>query len=226
MNLTVVEKLIIAALQIDDESGVAFTAEDLVVIAWKKFPDTFGLKSYLDDKGNPAYPDSNRVFAEIMGSKPIRQRGYLQKVGRKMYQLTEAGRAEAVRISKINTSSPLRKLSIPRDTIIELQKLLESKVLSKYLNEQTDLITFFDACAFWNISPRSTAIELTGKLANIENIIKLAKDSIGSGEASTTHRGNIITSSDLNLLNNAHNYLKKRFESEINIIRERTDERK
>jgi len=226
MNLTVVEKLIIAALQIDDESGVAFTAEDLVVIAWKKFPDTFGLKGYLDDKGNPAYPDSNRVFAEIMGSKPIRQRGYLQKVGRKMYQLTEAGRAEAVRISKINTSSPLRKLSIPRDTIIELQKLLESKVLSKYLNEQTDLITFFDACAFWNISPRSTAIELTGKLANIEKIIKLAKDSIGSGEASTTHRGNIITSSDLDSLNNAHNYLKKRFESEINIIRERTDERK
>src|SRR5918911_2824096 len=94
-QLSVSEKLLLAAYDLEENSRRPFSAEDLVVSAWRKFPDTFGLAGYRGGDGELSYPDSNRVFAEIMGSKPIRKRGLLTKVGSKMYSLTEAGRDHA-----------------------------------------------------------------------------------------------------------------------------------
>ena len=89
--LSITEKLLLSALDLEENGRCPFSAEDLVVSAWKKFPDAFGLAGYRDTNSQLCYPDSYRVFAEIMGSKPIRKRGLLRKVGTKMYQLTEAG---------------------------------------------------------------------------------------------------------------------------------------
>lgn len=226
ISIKVIDKLIISAHELENEGRMPFTAEDLVVMAWKKYPDTFGLRGYIDQNGNLIYPDSNRVFAEIMGSKPIRKRGYIKKVGQKLYQLTEAGRAEAERISKVQVASPIRKITLARDTLNVLQKLLDSKVNLKFLSNDIENINFFDACAFWNISPRSTAIDFIGKAANIDKIIEIAKEAVGDGEASFTHRGKMIEFSDLEKLTELQLFLRKKFESEINIIMERTDERK
>ena len=76
-QLTVPEKLLIAALEAR-KSSATFTAEDLVVSAWQLYPDTFGLSGYADQ-----YPDSNRVLTNIMGSKGMRGKGWLRKVGAK-----------------------------------------------------------------------------------------------------------------------------------------------
>src|SRR3989337_1721776 len=93
--LSISEKLLLAAYSLEEDGRRPFSAEELVVSAWRKFPDAFGLAGHRDDDGRLSYPDSNRVFAEIMGSKPIRKRGLLTKVGSKMYQLTEVGREHA-----------------------------------------------------------------------------------------------------------------------------------
>ena len=71
----------IAAIDLEESGKRPFTAEDFVVNAWKNFPDAFGLSGHLDESGNRKYPDSNRVYAETMGSKPIRKKGFLEKVG-------------------------------------------------------------------------------------------------------------------------------------------------
>ena len=84
-RLTVPDKLLIAALDARKRSAT-FTAEDLVVAAWKLFPDTFGLSGYSNQ-----FPDSNRVLTNIMGTKGMRGKGWLRKVGEKQYQLTSAG---------------------------------------------------------------------------------------------------------------------------------------
>ena len=65
-RLTVPEKLLLAALEARKRSAT-FTAEDLVVAAWRLYPDTFGLSGYADQ-----YPDSNRVLTNIMGTKGMR----------------------------------------------------------------------------------------------------------------------------------------------------------
>src|SRR2546426_1543885 len=83
--LSVPDKLLLAAYHLEETGRRPFSAEDLVVAAWRQFPDTFSLAGYRgSDDGQLLYPDSNRVFAEIMGTKPIRKRGLLIKVGNKM----------------------------------------------------------------------------------------------------------------------------------------------
>ena len=74
-KLTVPEKLLLAALKAR-EVRKTFSAEDLIVEAWRMFPDTFGLAGYSD-----RYPDSNRVLTNIMGTKGMRGKRWLRKVG-------------------------------------------------------------------------------------------------------------------------------------------------
>ena len=54
-DATVPEKILLAAFQLEEESKSPFSAEDLIVASWKRFPKTLGLKGYAE-----LYPDSNK----------------------------------------------------------------------------------------------------------------------------------------------------------------------
>src|SRR5437867_7351265 len=125
-QFTVPDKLLLAAYDLERSGSRPFSAEDLVVTAWQKFPDTFGLAGYRGRSGL-SYPDSNRVFAEIMGSKPIRKRGMLTKVGSKMYQLTEVGRDHARLLLNRANGTKVEKAALARGTEQELKRLFASK---------------------------------------------------------------------------------------------------
>src|SRR5260370_26468065 len=84
---SVPEKILLAASQLEDEGQSPFSAESLIVTSWLKFPRTFGLKGYADQ-----YPDSNKVLSSIMGEKGLARRGWLVKMGQKLYALTREGR--------------------------------------------------------------------------------------------------------------------------------------
>src|SRR5438046_3763098 len=59
----------------------------LIVASWQKFPSTFGLKGFSEK-----YPDSNKILSSIMGEKGLARRGWLSKMGQKLYSLTREGR--------------------------------------------------------------------------------------------------------------------------------------
>src|SRR5216683_468758 len=84
---TVPEKILLAAYQLEEQGQSPFSAEALIVSSWQKFPRTFGLKGYTD-----LYPDSNKILSSIMGEKGLARRGWLVKMGQKLYSLTNAGR--------------------------------------------------------------------------------------------------------------------------------------
>src|SRR6266852_5081100 len=84
---TVPEKILLAASQREEEGQSPFSAEALIVVSWQKFPKTFGLKGYTD-----LYPDSNKVLSSIMGVKGLANRGWLLKMGQKLYSLSRDGR--------------------------------------------------------------------------------------------------------------------------------------
>lgn len=224
-SLNVVEKLVIASYELVQGGKSPFSAEDLVVSAWASFPDTFGLRGYRDKNGILKYPDSNRVFAEIMGSKPIRQRGYLAKVGTKKYQLTESGLEFAKFLLSRKFERKIEKAGLPREIEAKLKILLDSRAMKKNTSDQEPGITFFDACNFWNISLRSTSIELKGKLNNFESIMSHVDNIIKDKSVTFKHRGQTFTSKDLVMLRNLNQFLQKKFKKELDIIRERTDER-
>jgi hypothetical protein len=88
-ELTTLKKVLIAAAMLDGDQQV-FTAEDVIVKAWRSFPESFGLSGYREE-----HPDSNRVLAKLMGSLGLCGRGWLEQTNTKTYRLTNAGRKMA-----------------------------------------------------------------------------------------------------------------------------------
>src|SRR5579884_1378433 len=86
-ELTVPEKILLGAHALEEAGQSPFSAEALIVSAWQKFPQAFGLKGYAEQ-----YPDSNKVLSSIMGEKGLAKRGWLAKMGQKLYALTREGR--------------------------------------------------------------------------------------------------------------------------------------
>lgn len=225
-KLSVSDKLLLAAFQLEESGTRPFSAEDLVVAAWRMFPDTFGLSGYRDGAGRLCYPDSNRVFAEIMGSKPIRNRGLLIKVGSKIYELTEAGRDLARRLSNQGAAGSIRKAALGRKVEEHLKKLLASRAVEKIRNNRIEDLTFYDACAFWGINPMSSAIQLEGQIANLEKIMQSARTAVRENIATFGHGGQAFGAQDLDSLMDVHKLLLAKFRPELEVIRRRKDERR
>lgn len=225
-GLSIQEKLLVAAFNLEAEGRRRFSAEDLVVMAWKKYPEAFGLAGYTDKDGCPIYPNSNRVYAEIMGSKPLRKNGWFRKVGSKMYELTEAGRSKARSVSGIPIAEGAEKWALAREQIEFIRRLFDSRAATKFRAGQREDISFFDVCGFWGISAGSHAKDLWSRFAEIETILGLADATFSSRNAvRIKHDSGEFSAGDVKSLREAHVFLQERFKSEIDHIKARSDER-
>jgi hypothetical protein len=227
----VCEKLVVAAYHLEQERGSPFSAEDLVVAAWRAFPNTFGLSGHHDDGGQPIYPDSNRVFAEVMGSKPVRKRGLLAKVGKKMYELTETGRELGRQLSPLtersgDTGTGGAKSGLSRQIVADLRRLLGSRAVEKVGLGQSESLTFHDACLFWGITPHSSAIDLEGKLADMSGKLSAARRVLAGSPARFAHGGPELSVDSIDLIFRVHASLRDRFQEELETIMQRKDERR
>lgn len=61
--------------------GMDLTVEDITVLAWKKYPDTFGLHRFEEN-----FPDSNKIKATLMGKAGLVGRNLIQRVGPNIYR--------------------------------------------------------------------------------------------------------------------------------------------
>lgn len=224
-RLNVMDKLLITAFRLKQKRKSSFSAEDLVVSAWKSFPNTFGLRGYRNEKGELRYPDSNRVFAEIMGSKPIRKRGYLIRVGTKRYNITESGIEYAKFLVKQDYKSAPQKAALPREIENKLKNLLDSRAVRKKKENRESDITFFDACNFWKISPGSSSIEFKGSIKNLNNILSTVKNIAVNNPITFKHSGKVIDKKDIDFLEKLNEILLNKFSSELELIKKRKDER-
>jgi len=227
-RLSVSEQLLLAAYDLEEKlHGGSFTAEDLVVSAWSMFPATFGLKGHLNEDGTPLYPDSNRVFAEIMGTKPLRKRGLLSKTGPKQYALTESGRRAAQKLRILHPSGAQNAVEsrsgLPRDFDRLLHRLVASRATSKVRDGNAAELSFFDACMFWGITPRSSSIKLRERLENTRQVVAAARDIVGKGTVRTS--SGTITHEDIKLLQEVDKILRDRFHAELEIIAQRRGDR-
>lgn len=222
-KLSVPEKLLIVARGLEVRGKSPFTAEDLVVEAWRSFPDTFGLGGYRDSNGKLMFPDSNRVFAEIMGTKPIRKKGYLTKVGNKLYKLTEAGHLRAELLALPQGKEAVVKAGLDRILRSKLDRLLTSRSFEKYKNGLVSEITFHDACGFWGISPRTTANEYANAVADFKAVVGEARRAFDKRLVSFEHGGKAYGSTDLDNLLKLHNDMIELFHGEISVLMKRSE---
>jgi len=145
--------------------------------------------------------------------------------------LTSSGFEVAKRLDNDNRTgreggTGVRKSGLSREIKKELSDLIGSRAVRKVDNEQFEDVSFQDACMFWGINPRSKAIELEGQLSHFQSLIAAAIDEVKCGEISMEHGGSSFGQKTLDLLLQTDNFLKDRFQEDLDVIRARTDQRK
>jgi hypothetical protein len=214
---TVPEKILLAAFHLEEAGQSPFSAEALIVTSWQKFPRTFGLKGY-----DEQYPDSNKVLASIMGEKGLARRGWLAKMGQKLYSLTREGRQTVRRLVQAGENPPPNapvKLSREHDKL--LQGLFGSTAFDKFREGRRQELTFADACRYWGITENMGNEALDTRLDHLRATLAEVERQIGLGETALSN-GHAITGDDVSELCDINNLLLQRFGRHINLLRNRT----
>jgi hypothetical protein len=213
---TVPEKILLAAHQLEEQGQSPFSAEALIVASWKRFPRTFGLKGYAE-----LYPDSNKVLSSIMGERGLTRRGWLSKMGQKLYALTREGHQVVLRLQEGGEPPPAAApVKVPRDLEKQLLTMFDSAAVTKFEEGLKEELTFADACRFWGVTEDLRGEALTAKLDRTRAILTDVERTIGTGSAALSN-GRSISKDDLNLAIAVHEYLAERFARHLSLLRNR-----
>jgi hypothetical protein len=220
-ELTVPEKILLAADQLEKQGQSPFSAEALIVASWQHSPRTFGLKGYADQ-----YPDSNKVLSSIMGEKGLARRGWLVKMGQKLYALTRDGR-QVVRRLLQQEDEPVAAPStfrVTRDQEKLLLGLFDSTSVQKFEENRKQELTFADACRFWSITENMKGDALDARLEQFEQQLQEFDRLLAQSDAELSN-GRVVTAGDLRVLGNIHRYMEDRFGRHLTLLRSRSGKR-
>lgn len=220
VETTLPEKILLAAFQLDQAGQSPFSAEALIVTAWQNYPRTFGLKGYADQ-----YPDANKVLASIMGEKGLARRGWLAKMGQKLYALTREGRQVIRRLRQEEPepeAPPPAAISLPGDIDRLVMTLLRSTAFQKFQSGRKVDLNFPDACRFWNITEYLRNEELEARLNLVKTGLAEAERLVGNGTIRLSH-GQELTSEGIVQLLDMHEYMEDRFSRHLALLRNRAE---
>jgi hypothetical protein len=220
-DCTVSEKILLAAWELEEKGQSPFSAEALIVASWQKFPRAFGLKGYSDQ-----YPDSNKVLASIMGEKGLARRGWLMKMGQKLYALTRDGRQVVRRLLSDGSEPPEERVAEPvklsRDQEKYLLGLLGSSAVEKFQEGRKQELTFADATRYWGITENLRGEALDARLNRLRASLADYDKLIGTGSI-TLSNGRSVSADDVSLLVGVHAYLEDKFSRHLTLLRNRND---
>ena len=207
-GLTIDEKVLLSAATLPT-SG--FTAEELEVATFKRFPDDFHLAGF------PEYPDSNRILTQITtAGRGLQKRGWLRQIGTKRYQLTAEGRRrlEALRPDSEDRGSRTDN----RDIAEMLLHWLRSDAFRKHSSGKKDEIAERDALVYWRLTAGASAVRTHRMLATAESAVKILEENIGAGQPSRLQHDRAISPHEGQQLIALHQYLRKRFASALEFL--------
>lgn len=139
--------------------------EDIVVAAWKLFPEDFGLRKYVR-----LYPDASDIHKPLYG--PLKDRGLVLS-GNKKFRLTEKGVAYAAQLDKVRQGLlPLEQVigasnvadRLSRDKEAELKRIVETDAFKYFGTGQSEKILDTDFYAYLGATVRTDRHEFLGRL--------------------------------------------------------------
>jgi hypothetical protein len=216
-EFTVPEKILVAAESLDKQGQSPFSAEALIVASWQKFPRTFGLKGFAEQ-----YPDSNKILSSIMGEKGLVRRGWLVKMGQKMYGISRDGRTVVRRIM-LQEDEPLPPASLVKLTREQdkfLQHLLESSAVQKFEENRKSELTFADACRFWSITENMKGDALDERMSHFQSQLS-DLDRVFADADTQLSNGLHVDAGQVRVLTNIHRYMEDRFDRHLNLLKSR-----
>lgn len=149
--------------------------EDIVVGAFKKFPETFHLRGYKD------YPDSGDLVHKPLYD--MRKLGLLM-ANQKVFSLTPKG-IQAAKKLRANVSRGGKTHFKPsREVGKELERILGSQAFGLYKEDRTDKILDTDFLQYLGVSVHTSKNEFLNRVETIKYSIKEAKGYYSKGIAS------------------------------------------
>jgi hypothetical protein len=210
--------ILLAAHKLEEQGQSPFSAEDLIVMSWREYPRPFGLKGYAEQ-----YPDSNRVLSSIMGERGLARKGWLVKMGQKLYALTKEGQRVVRRLieggDEPEPEPEPTPATLPREQEKLLVSLLDSSAMQKFGNNRTQELSFADACRFWGITDNLSSDALDARLESVEQTMRKAERLTARGTILVGHRE--VTKVDVDLLREVHDQLQERFARHLTLLRAR-----
>jgi hypothetical protein len=161
-----------------------------------------------------------------MGNKGLKGRGWIEKVGQKLYKLTASGTSIAKSLADSAQSTASRASTIDRKQIAIILRMLESPAFKKKNEQDEQSILFRDACKFWGISSYSDASTVNTQfrvnrdlLADLEKAIA----SSATGRLVLPYMKDVIDKETVSSLIKTDEFLKTKFFDEIENLRKRRD---
>jgi len=158
------EKILRAIFEVSRGTTHVCAYEDIVVQAWKMWPEEFGLRGYVHK-----HPDSSDLHKPLYG--PLKREGLVRSAN-KSFGLTERGLATVERLRSGVASRPSDRGRLERDQKAELLRLIERPALRLLPNPEELLDT--DLYDFYGVTVRTKPAEFAGRLNTVDTAIDAA----------------------------------------------------
>jgi hypothetical protein len=208
------EKVLCIAARLENSSKTPFSAESLVIAAWKAYPLVFGLNGH---EGESA--DSNKVLCTLMGRRGLVQRGLLIRVGPRTYSLTDRGRRWAT--GEIVSAEKPAATVLPPVLDKRTQQMVASKAFAAWQDGQKKLLNFMDACLFWDI-PAAFPRTIDECVAAVQTDLEQLRQVL-DGQDTRLCNGHFLHYQDVKDLMCLNKYLHEHFREHLTRLKNRLE---
>lgn len=161
-------KILIAMHKLSGGTTKPLQYEDIVVEAFKMFPDEFALR------GHPEYPDSSDIHKPLYG--PLKRGGYVLSA-KKTFRLTPRGVQLAEELAVDARSRRVSQVGdrMPRDLAAEVERMLTSAAFKLFSSGKPEGVLDTDFYAFLGCTVRTPANDFIGRLNVVTEAVRVAK---------------------------------------------------
>jgi hypothetical protein len=152
--------------------------EELVLEAWRAFPQEFSLRNH------PEHPDASDVHKKLYYG-PLKSEGLVMSLGDKVFRLTDKGLASAQQIvSRLRPGgeSPTSQAKLAREQERFIKHALRSRVFEAWRRGERERLIDYDARVFFQFSTETNPKERQRKAQLAREAIERANE-IGLAEA-------------------------------------------
>lgn len=216
------EQVLAAALTLSGgDLASTFSAEDLLLQAWRGDPYAWGLRHHEKE-----HPDSEKVYlaierASVKGG--LVGLGMFEKVQPRVYRLTAAGLAKA---SLVGPGDPKVREKADRVVEEEMHRMLGHPAYLAW--SETDEVPkkFRDASHFWNIAAGTPADVVQGRLQRVDSTANAAMAILtAKGVAEVRKKGALLYDrSDVVMLMQFQAAMKYAFRRELRMMGAEVDD--
>jgi hypothetical protein len=158
------QKILQAILRVASGTTKLCAYEEIVVQAWRMWPEEFGLRGYTDQ-----FPDASDLHKPLYG--PLKRAGLVRNQT-KRFGLTERGLAVAQQVNSPESANGRRR--VQRDQRAELQRVCERSVIDLVLSDRADDLLDTDLYDFYGVTVRTKPADFAGRVKTVDAAIDAA----------------------------------------------------